>query len=100
MFVLGRLLVTVAGMTSMLINLATIVIIIAAIVSWVNADPYNQVVRVLRSLTEPVYYRIRKWMPFVVVGGLDLSPIVLLLALQLFNGVVVQSVRDLGLRML
>lgn len=100
MYVLGYLLLTVAKLTGMLINLVTIVIIIAAIVSWVNADPYNPVVRVLRSLTEPVYYRIRKWLPFVFVGGLDLSPLVLLLALQLVNGVVVQSVHEFGRRLL
>ncbi len=99
MFVLGNLLMTVARIVEMLINLYTVVIIVAAVVSWVNPDPYNPLVRILRTLTEPVYARIRRWLPFVVVGGLDLSPIVLLLALQLLNGVVVQSLFQLGQRL-
>ena len=89
MFVVGNLLMTIARLLETVINLYTIVIIISALLSWVNPDPYNPVVRVLRSLTEPLYYRIRKRFPFVFVNGLDLSPLVVLLILQLFNGVVI-----------
>lgn len=96
MFIVGNLLTTVASLLQMLINLYTIVIIVSALISWVNPDPYNPIVRTLRMLTEPVFYRIRSWFPFVVVGGLDLSPILVLLALQLFNGVVVASLYQLG----
>lgn len=99
MFVVGNLLMTLARLLEIVINLYTFVIIIAALISWVNPDPYNPIVRILRSLTEPVYYRIRKWLPFVFIGGLDLSPIVVLLVLQLFNGVVVMSLFQLGQRL-
>lgn len=58
------------------------IVIISALLSWVNPDPYNPIVRFLRSLTEPVFYRIRKLLPFTMVGGLDLSPVVLLLGIQ------------------
>lgn len=65
-----------------LVNVYFFVVLGACLVSWVNADPYNPIVRVLRNLTEPVFWRIRKLMPFVVVGGLDLSPVVLMIGLQ------------------
>lgn len=90
---------TMAKLLEVIINLYTFIIIIAALLSWVNPDPYNAIVRILRSLTEPAYYRVRKWLPFVFVGGLDLSPLVILLALQLFNGVVVMSLFQLGQRL-
>ena len=55
--------------------------------------------RTLRALHEPVLYRVRKHMPFDMVNGIDLSPIVVLVALQLLNGVVVQSLMQLGLKL-
>ena len=99
MFVFANLVTTVAGLLSMVINLYIFVIIVAAFLSWVNPDPYNAIVRTLRALTEPVFYRIRKWFPFVMVNRIDLSPIVALVALQLLNGVVVQSLLQLGLKL-
>jgi YggT family protein len=59
------------------------IVIGAALISWVNPDPYNPLVRILRNLTEPLLWRIRKYMPFTYRSGLDFSPLVLLLAIQL-----------------
>lgn len=64
-----------------------------------NPDPYNPVVRVVRNLTEPVFYRVRKWLPFTYVGGLDLSPLVVLLGIQIINSVLVQSLYQLAVRL-
>ena len=75
MFVLGNILLTVAGIAGSLITIYSFVIFISCILSWVNADPYNPIVRIINTLTEPVLYRIRKFFPFVMIGGLDLSPV-------------------------
>lgn len=99
MFVFANLVTTVAGLLSLVINLYIFVIIVAAFLSWVNPDPYNAIVRTLRALTEPVLYRVHRHLPFVMVNGIDLSPIVVLVALQLLNGVVVQSLMQLGLKL-
>lgn len=99
MFVFANLVTTVAGLLSLVINLYIFVIIVAAFLSWVKPDPYNAIVRTLRALTEPVFYRIRKTFPFVMISGIDLSPIVALVVLQLLNGVVVQSLLQLGQRL-
>lgn len=61
------------------------IVIGAVLISWVNPDPYNPIVRILRNLTEPLLWRIRKYLPFTVISGLDFSPVVLLLAVQLLK---------------
>ena len=66
------------------------VVIISALLSWVNPDPYNPIVRTLRALTEPVFWRIRKLMPFTYINGIDLSPVVLLLGIQFADYILVR----------
>ena len=56
------------------------IIIIRALLSWVNPDPNNPIVQFLYSITEPVLYRVRKAIPMPGMG-LDLSPIIVILAL-------------------
>ncbi len=96
MFVFANLLEAVASVLSMVLNIYMWIIIISALLSWVNPDPYNPIVRILRNLTEPVLYRVRRWLPFVVIGGIDLSPIVVILAVQFANIFLVQSLAQLA----
>ena len=58
------------------------IIIIASFLSFVRPDPYNPVVQILTRLTEPVFAFIRKKLPFVVISGIDLSPLVIIFGLQ------------------
>jgi len=74
---------TFLGMVIALINVYIWIVIIAALLSFVNPDPYNQIVQVLRRLTEPAFAFVRKKMPFVVFNGVDLSPIVIIFVLNL-----------------
>ena len=48
---------------------ASFIVLIAVLLTWVNPEPYNPIVRFLRSVTEPVFYQVRRRMPFVVIGG-------------------------------
>ncbi|MFZ9659679.1 MAG: YggT family protein [Arcobacteraceae bacterium] len=57
------------------------VIIVSALLSWVQPDPYNPIVQVLYRLTEPAYSFVRRFIP-TVIGGIDLSPIILIFGLQ------------------
>jgi YggT family protein len=68
-----------------LLSVYMFVVIGAVLISWVNADPYNPIVRILHNLTEPVLWRIRKFLPFTYKSGLDFSPVVLLLGVQLLK---------------
>ena len=74
-----------------LLSLYFWIVIIAAVLTWVRPDPYNPIVRTLRALTEPVFYRVRKWLPFTYSSGMDFSPVVVLLAIELFNRIVITS---------
>jgi len=78
------------------INLYIWMIIIAALLSFVQPNPSNPTVRSLivglYRLTEPAFAWVRRKMPFVVVGGIDLSPIVILLALQFLDTFILRLV--------
>ena len=67
----------------LIINIYIWIVIIAALITFVNPDPYNPVVQFLRRATEPVFGFIRQKMPFVVINGIDLSPIVVIFALNI-----------------
>ncbi|WP_320170166.1 YggT family protein [Maridesulfovibrio sp.] len=75
----------VAKVLSLVLNLYMWVVIISALITWVNPDPYNPIVRFLRSVTEPVFAKVRRYLPFVFIGGFDLSPIVVLLIIQVLD---------------
>lgn len=63
-----------------IISLYKWVIIISALLSWVNPDPYNPIVQMLYRLTEPAYRFVRRVIP-TNFGGLDIAPIILIFAL-------------------
>jgi YggT family protein len=68
---------------SLLLDAYTMVVFLAVVLSWFRLSPENPVVRLARALTEPVLEPIRKILPSA--GGLDFSPLVLLLGLQLLR---------------
>jgi len=69
------------------------VVIARVVLSWVNPDPFNPIVRFIHNITEPVLYQIRKRLP-VVFGGLDLSPILVFLAIMFLRSFVVRTLFD------
>ena len=75
-----------AQVVDLVFNLYIFIIIGRAIVSWVNADPHNPIVRFLHSATDPVFYRVRRVLP-MVFGGFDLTPIFLLIVLTFLQRV-------------
>lgn len=80
MFVLVNFLVAIIKMVDIVLSLYMWIIIGRAIISWVNPDPYNPIVRFLHSITEPVLAPIRRRLP-LSFGGIDISPMVLILAI-------------------
>ena len=67
------------------------IVIISAFLSFVRPDPNNPIVQTLSRLTEPVFEFIRRKMPFVVMGGVDLSPLVIIFGLQLIDIIIRNS---------
>jgi len=74
-----------------LLDLYSYVIIAAALISWVSPDPRNPIVLFLHRVTEPVLAPVRRLLPPWKTGGLDLSPIIVLLAIQLVERVVLPN---------
>ena len=79
---------------SYLLTIYIWIIIIRALLSWVNPDPYNPIVQILYRLTEPVLAPVRYRMPDI--GGIDASPIVVLLIIFFLQTFLVQSIFDLA----
>lgn len=84
-----------AQILSMVINIYIWVVIIAALISWVRPDPYNPIVQILYKLTEPLYARIRRLIP-TIIGGVDLTPILVILALKFIDLFLVQLLFSLA----
>ncbi len=99
MFIISNLLEAIAVILNTVLNLYLGLVIISAVLSWVRPDPYNPIVRFIYGLTEPVFYKIRRWLPFVVIGGIDLSPIVVLLIIQFLKIFLVNSLDELSVRL-
>lgn len=76
-----------------LLQLYLYVVIIAAIITWIEPNPYNPIVRFLYSVTEPVFDWVREHLP-VVFGGLDLSPIVVIFAIEIIQTVLLPTLRQ------
>lgn len=96
MFVVGNFLIAVAAILGIILRLLTWLIIIRALISWVNPDPYNPIVVFLQRSTEPLLQPIRRRMPHMQV---DFSPIIAILIIIFLRIFIVASVTDLGLRM-
>jgi YggT family protein len=94
--ILGNFIAFLADALDLLLTLYLWILIIGALLTWVSPDPRNPIVRFLYSVTEPVLYAVRRRMPFVQTGGIDLSPIVVILGIMLVRYVVVAPLRRLA----
>ena len=98
MFIIANFLGAIAKILDIALSLYMWIIIARAVISWVNPDPYNPIVRFLNSVTEPILYPIRRRMP-VHLGGIDFSPIIVILAIVFVQFFLVQSLSELAVHM-
>lgn len=95
MFVAGNFLEAIAGLLDTILTLYVWVIVGRAVISWVNADPYNPIVRILCNLTDPVLDRLRQALP-IGFGGIDMSPVVAIFIVWFLRAFLVASLYDLA----
>lgn len=81
-------------LVNLVFQVYTFIVLGRVIISWVNPDPYNPIVRFLYNATEPVLQRIRRILP-LQFGGFDFTPIVLLVALALLQNIILQLIAQL-----
>ncbi len=95
MFVLGNFIMAVAKIIDIALTAYMWIIVIRAVLSWVNPDPYNPVVRFITQITEPVMDRVRRWIPLRGMG-IDFSPMIILLAIVFLQSFLVPSLMQLA----
>jgi len=97
MHALGYLLISLAKIIDLLVSIYTFIIAGAVIISWVNADPYNPIVRFLRQMTEPIFWRVRKLLPsFFFRLPIDFTPVIVLILLIVIQNFVVGLLYEWG----
>ncbi len=95
MFVFGNIILGIAKVLEVALNIYMWVIIIRALISWVNPDPYNPIVQILTKVTEPVLRPIRKLAPPWKIG-IDLSPLIAVLVIIFLQYALISTLYRIG----
>ncbi len=90
MYIVGYFLMAVANVLNFVLLFFMWIVIARAILSWVNPDPYNPIVRFIHNVTEPILSQVRKKLP-INFGGIDFSPIIIILIIYFLRDFVVNS---------
>ena len=98
MFVVNNFMMAIAQLLDFLLTAYMWIIIGRAVISWVNADPSNPIVRFLYQATEPVLSRIRRFLP-MSMGGIDFSPMILILGIMFLQSFLVQTLKQIAVSM-
>jgi len=92
---LGNFILAIAKLINFALSAYIWIVIGRAVISWVNADPYNPIVRFLIQVTDPILLRIRRYIPSM--GGIDLSPMILILAIVFLQSFLVPTLTQIGM---
>jgi len=98
MFIIANLLSAVAVMLHYVLTIYMWIIIARAVISWVNPDPYNPIVRFLYTVTEPVLSSIRRTIPLPMVG-IDFSPIIVFVIIIFCDNFLVKTLHEIAMRL-
>jgi YggT family protein len=90
MFIIGNFIAAVAHIIDIALTFYMWIIVIRAVLSWINPDPYNPIVRLLYQVTEPLMAFVRRRIPLRGMG-IDFSPMIILLAIVFLQRFLVPS---------
>lgn len=99
MFILGNLLEAIATILGLALNVLSFILFVRCLISWVNPDPYNQIVLFLHKATDPLLREIRKAFPITMSSGIDWSPIFAFMLIIFTNIFLVETLRDIAKRL-
>jgi len=99
MFIIGNFLKAVAIVLNYVLTFYMWIVVARAVLSWVNPDPYNPIVRFIHNVTEPILDPIRTRFP-VGFGGIDISPIIVILGVVFLQNFVVNSLLRLSMSLM
>lgn len=95
MFIFGDPIIAIATIIDYLLELYKWIIIISALISWVNPDPYNPIVKFLYSVTDPVLRPIRRFIGYRL-GPIDISPLVVIVAIMFIQLAIIKPLMKFG----
>lgn len=98
MFIFANLIIAIASITGILLTIYMWIVIISALISWVNPDPYNPIVRFLHAVTEPVFRPIRRTIGYKL-GIIDISPMIVILVILFVKHFLIRSLIELAYKL-
>ncbi len=98
MFIFANLVIAIANITDILLTIYMWIVIISALISWVNPDPYNPIVRFLHAVTEPVFRPIRRTIGYKL-GIIDISPMIVILVILFVKHFLIRSLIELAYKL-
>jgi YggT family protein len=98
MFVLGNFFQALAAVLNWVLEIYWWLIVIRAVLSWVNPDPMNPIVQFIERATEPLLSKFRAWIPAYKIG-IDLSPVFALMLIYFLKIFLVQTLLGLSVRL-
>ncbi|MBC8436662.1 MAG: YggT family protein [Candidatus Omnitrophica bacterium] len=99
MFIFANLINTAAYILDIALMILWWLILVRAIISWVNPDPRNPLVQLLYKTTEPILYPIRKMLPGSLKFGIDISPIIAFLIIMFLKSFLIRTLVDISLKL-
>ncbi|MGD8536839.1 MAG: YggT family protein [Candidatus Aminicenantes bacterium] len=91
MILFANFLGAVAGVLRFVLNFYMLIVIFRVILSWVNVPSLRPLVIILHNLTEPVLRPFRRLIPPRALGGIDISPVIVILLIYFVNSAIVRS---------
>jgi YggT family protein len=98
MFVVGNFVTGIAYVVDMVLNIYFWIILIRAVLSWIQPNPYNPLVRTIYKLVDPVTHKISRMIP-TRLGMIDFAPFILMLLIVFLQRFLVRSLFEFGARM-
>jgi YggT family protein len=97
-FILANFIFAIANILDVLLTVLYWLIIVRALISWVNPDPFNPIVQFLYKTTDPILDPVRKRLPINFRFGIDISPIIVFLVIMFLKSFLIRSLFDLGMK--
>lgn len=99
MFILANFLVAIAKIIDIVLGILWLFILVRALISWVNPDPFNKIVQFLEKVTEPILAPIRRVLPAGLRFGIDISPIIAFLIITFLKSFLVTTLISIAQRL-
>ncbi len=97
MFILSNFISAIANILEVLLNIIYCLVVIRALISWVNPDPGNAIVQFLYKRTDPILEPTRCRLPFNYRFGIDISPIIVILVIMFLKSFLIKSLFDFSM---